>query len=363
MKSKKELSMFKKKYLVLILALVLAVLPLQVYSSSLKTIMLQINSRTAYVNMEAVPLDAAPMISNGRTMVPLRFIAEHFGARDITFQAETKTVLIELEDPQSLRDENSQLRTENEALKNRIEELEGSGSDGTMEEFSVCSVIDGDTIELCNGERVRYLGIDAPESNMPYHAEALAYNQNLVMGKKVRLEYDVQKRDAFGRLLAYVWLEDRMVNREILLAGLAILYTLPPNVKYAEIFFEDMKTAQSTFMGIWAELKDRVKISFVNYDAEGDDRSNLNGEWVEIRNGTTLDLDMTGFILTDDSQHEFVFPAFILGAGKSVRVHSGSGEASADALFWGSGMPIWNNDHDVAYLYDSNRTLLDKWSY
>lgn len=142
-------------------------------------------------------------------------------------------------------------------------------------------MIDGDTIELCNGERVRYLGIDAPESHMPYHAEALAYHQNLVLGKKVRLEYDVQKRDAFGRLMAYVWLEDRMMNREILLAGFAILYTLPPNVKYADVFFEDMKTAQSAFVGIWAELKDRVKISFVNYDAEGDDRSSLNGEWVD----------------------------------------------------------------------------------
>ena len=355
--------MKKRKAIVFLVLLILVILPFHAYSSSLKSIMLQINSTTAYVNMEPVPLDAAPMISNGRTMVPLRFIAEHFGARDITFQPETKVVLIELEDPQSLRDEHAQLRTENEALKKRIDELERSASDETVEEFSVCSVIDGDTIELCNGERVRYLGIDAPESHMPYHAEAMTYNQNLVLGKKVRLEYDVQKRDAFGRLMAYVWLEDRMVNREILLAGFAILYTLPPNVKYADVFFEDMKTAQSAFVGIWAELKDRVKISFVNYDAEGDDRSNLNGEWVEIRNGTSLDLDMTGFILTDDSQHEYVFPAFILGAGKSVRVHTGSGESSTDALFWGSGTPIWNNDHDVAYLYDSNRTLLDKWRY
>lgn len=131
--------MFKKKYLVLILALVLAILPFQAYSSSLKYIMLKINSKTAYVNMRPVQLDVAPIEINGRTLVPLRFIAEHFGAKNITYYPETEEISLELEDASvlrleisrlndlltSLQNENKQLRGEIASLQQRIRELEG----------------------------------------------------------------------------------------------------------------------------------------------------------------------------------------------------------------------------------------------
>jgi hypothetical protein len=131
--------MFKKKYLVLILALVLAILPFQAYSSSLKYIMLKINSKTAYVNMMPVQLDVAPIEINGRTLVPLRFIAEHFGAKNITYYPETEEISLELEDASvlrmeisrlndlltSLQNENKQLQGEIASLQQRIRELEG----------------------------------------------------------------------------------------------------------------------------------------------------------------------------------------------------------------------------------------------
>lgn len=74
--------------------------------------------------------------------------------------------------------------------------------------YQVSKVIDGDTIELSNGERVRYIGINTPEFRNgipdPYAQEAYEANKKLVEGKEVRLELDVQERDKYGRILAYV---------------------------------------------------------------------------------------------------------------------------------------------------------------
>ncbi|GAG19155.1 unnamed protein product, partial [marine sediment metagenome] len=85
----------------------------------------------------------------------------------------------------------------------------------------VTRVIDGDTIEIQGGERVRYIGIDTPETVHPlepveyFGQEATEKNRELVEGKRVRLEKDVEDRDEYGRLLQYVWLDDIMVNAEL----------------------------------------------------------------------------------------------------------------------------------------------------
>jgi len=109
----------------------------------------------------------------------------------------------------------------------------------------VTRVVDGDTIEVELGggtERVRYIGIDTPEWTDD-RAEARARardateaNRRLVAGRRVRLELDVEKRDRFGRLLAYVWVGDTLVNETLVREGHAVPYTVPPNVRYAERF-------------------------------------------------------------------------------------------------------------------------------
>lgn len=105
--------------------------------------------------------------------------------------------------------------------------------------YQVARVIDGDTIKLSNGDRVRYIGINTPETKHPrkgveyFGPEASAFNKKLVGGKKVRLEFDVQRRDRYGRLLAYVYLLDgTFVNLELVRQGFAQVSTFPPNVKH-----------------------------------------------------------------------------------------------------------------------------------
>jgi endonuclease YncB( thermonuclease family) len=125
----------------------------------------------------------------------------------------------------------------------------------------VVEVIDGDTIDvqLADGreERVRYIGMDTPEIHGPvecYGQEASAYNDRLVGGKTVWLELDVEERDRYQRLLAYVYLDSdgqAMVNAILLSQGYAQVLTIPPNVRYADRFLKLQQEAREAGRGLW----------------------------------------------------------------------------------------------------------------
>ncbi len=122
-------------------------------------------------------------------------------------------------------------------------------SKGDSATVQVVRVIDGDTIQVCCvfGDRVkvRYIGVDTPETHHPmrgvepYGKEAAEANRKLVDGKTVRLEFDVEQRDRYGRLLAYVYLEDgTFVNAWLVENGYAMVMTVPPNVKHQGLFLK-----------------------------------------------------------------------------------------------------------------------------
>jgi micrococcal nuclease len=124
----------------------------------------------------------------------------------------------------------------------------------------VVHVVDGDTIHVRIAdrvERVRYIGIDAPEIRHPRRGlepggqEAHEMNRRLVAGKHVRLELDVQQRDRHGRLLAYVWVDDVMVNAELVGFGYAHVMTVPPNVRHAALLLTRERDARRSGRGLW----------------------------------------------------------------------------------------------------------------
>ena len=116
----------------------------------------------------------------------------------------------------------------------------------------VTRVIDGDTIEIEGGYHVRYIGIDASEKGEPFYGEATEANRNLVEGKKVYLEKDVEDKDDNGRLLRYVWLDNTMVNAELVKLGYAYSYSYPPNTKYQQYFLQLEKEAREQKLGLWS---------------------------------------------------------------------------------------------------------------
>jgi len=120
----------------------------------------------------------------------------------------------------------------------------------------VTQVIDGDTIIIEGGYRVRYIGIDTPEIHPEVEAfgmEAWQANRRLVEGKEVRLEGDLSETDKYGRLLRYVYVNDIFVNAELVRQGLAKANAYPPDTKYQN-YLEDLETeARQAGRGIWAK--------------------------------------------------------------------------------------------------------------
>ena len=246
--------------------------------------------------------------------------------------------------------------------------IAGCGEDksaATGSEFKVERVIDGDTIILDDGRTVRYIGIDTPERGDPYYDEATEANHRLVDGKEAKLELGEEEKDHYGRTLAYVYVDDTFVNVKLVRDGYARAYPYPPNVKYRKLFASAEKEARQKGVGIWSsEPRGRgIDIVEINYDAAGNDRDNLNGEWVAMINNTDSAIDMTGFTLSDDSGHVYTFGDFILPAGHTVTVFSGAGVDDSTSLYWTSSSPIWNNDSDTAYLKDADGELVDEYSY
>jgi len=124
----------------------------------------------------------------------------------------------------------------------------------------VTKVVDGDTIEISTGEKVRYIGVDTPETRHPakgvecFGKEASGKNRELVLGKDIRLEKDVSDKDKYGRLLRYIYLnsDNLFVNDFLARNGFAHTATFPPDVKFSKQFVEAEREARENHRGLWA---------------------------------------------------------------------------------------------------------------
>jgi micrococcal nuclease len=128
-------------------------------------------------------------------------------------------------------------------------------------DLSVQRVVDGDTIVLVGGERVRFIGVDTPETKAPnqpvgcYGDEASRFTTSLLPpGTGVRLVGDAEQRDKYGRLLAYVYRrsDGLFVNAELLRRGYAQVLTIPPNVAHTDEFVAIAGRAREASQGLWA---------------------------------------------------------------------------------------------------------------
>ena len=130
--------------------------------------------------------------------------------------------------------------------------------------YKVSKITDGDTFYVMtkNSEKfkIRLIGIDAPESynvgkkfrKEYFGKEAKVFVTNLLKNKKVKLTFDVQKTDRYGRILAYIYLENGVfLNQYLVENGFAVVATFPPNVKYVEVFTKAEKLARKKEVGLW----------------------------------------------------------------------------------------------------------------
>ena len=235
--------------------------------------------------------------------------------------------------------------------------------------FGVTRVVDGDTIVVADGRHIRYLGINTPERGEPYWGKAKDYNIQKVGEQAVTLECGQVTEDKYGRILAYVFVGGEMINAQLLKAGWAHLFVLEP-ITYYDHFRMLQEEAKAKGLGIWGKdgFTGPLKITRLNANAEGDDRYNLNGEYVRICNISPADLDLKGFSLSDQDGHHYIFPRGILRPGYTALLVTGAGRdiaAGADQLsfYWGSSYPIWNNKGDQAFLRNPQGQLVDTVVY
>jgi micrococcal nuclease len=141
--------------------------------------------------------------------------------------------------------------------------LDGSSAGSQPLSGQVVRVVDGDTIRVRLGgteERVRYIGVDTPETVKPgtpvqcFGKAASAYNKRLLRGHSVRLVFDAERRDRYGRLLAYVYRQPDglFVNADLVRRGYAQPLTIPPNVGHAAEFRALARGARRAGRGLWA---------------------------------------------------------------------------------------------------------------
>jgi len=123
--------------------------------------------------------------------------------------------------------------------------------------YKVIKVIDGDTIEIENGQKVRYIGVDTAEMDdkdpvkLCYAQKAFEKNKELVEGKEIRLGKDVSEKDKYGRLLRYVYVGETFVNDYLTRSGFASAVTYPPDIKYQKQFQEAQREAKDNNLGLW----------------------------------------------------------------------------------------------------------------
>ncbi len=224
----------------------------------------------------------------------------------------------------------------------------------------VVKAIDGDTIELASGDRVRLLHINTPERGEDGADKATELTRSWTVDKRVEVRFGKVAQDRYGRYLAEIFVDGKSLNEELVRQGWAHAFFIPPIDKsaYRRIVAAQVN-ARSKKRGIWASdprYRGAFHITSFHHDAPGDDRKNLNGEYVRIVNIATRTKNLKGFRLENERGRGVTFPHIRLPVGRTISVRSGTGKSQTRAkrgqqvYFMKLKMPLWRNKGDVAIL-------------
>lgn len=234
---------------------------------------------------------------------------------------------------------------------------------------SVERVIDGDSVRLRDeiGDlEVRLIGVNAPERDECHAERSRAALEDLLAEAAVALT--PVDTDQFGRELAYVAAGGRDVNLALVATGAALATGGDHPRRAAYLAAEEEAFAMQA--GLWAPgacgpATGGLRIAAVAADPDGPDDQDLLGEWTDVANDRDDDVDLTGWVLRDDSStHRYRFPdGFLLAPGAQVRVVVGCGRDDAVTLHWCSNSPVWSNAGDAALLLDPSGNVAARLRY
>jgi len=268
---------------------------------------------------------------------------------------------------------------------------------GESYSVTVTTVVDGDTVKIrfANGstDTVRLLGVDTPEThaeNSPDEFEgvpettagrtclgeagenATRFMTDRLLGETVQFSTDAtaDSRGYYGRLLGYISHEGKNINYRLVTTGHARVYD--SEFSLSERFDAAEERARTNGTGVWACASPHAVadggttglVASVHADAAGDDRENLNDEYVVLGNPGETTVDLSGWTVSDEVGASYTVPeGTALAPDDQLRIHTGAGTDTDTDLYWDYGRPVWNNDGDTVTIRAANGTVIDEHSY
>jgi len=274
--------------------------------------------------------------------------------------------------------ENQKTVYEQEATSQEIEDV-----------FIVKEVIDGDTIVLENGQQVRYIGINAPETpNGCFAQQATEKNKELVQGKEVRLEKDISETDDYGRLLRYVYVDDLFINDYLVRNGYAYDWLYGQDIKYKAQLAEAEQEAKNNRRGLWGDIcHPQIDYGYGGSSSGGGGNSGQeqlfppiaagqiiineiawmgtvadhNDEWIELYNTASQSIDLTNSVLeAEDGSPKIILKGSIPANGYYLleRGEDDQGISNIAANQTYSG--VLENSGENLILKDSRGNIIDQ---
>jgi hypothetical protein len=215
-------------------------------------------------------------------------------------------------------------------------------------EFTIVNrVIDGDTIVVDNNTHVRMLGINTPEKGEKYSNEAKVFLEKLVLNKTVELEYGKERKDLYGRTLAYVILNDKNINVEQVKNGFANFYIYNKDVHTIQLE-EAWKSCLINNKNLCEKSNDKCSVCVVLKE--------IKNQTIVFQNNCSFKCNLTNWDIKDEGRKHFNFGNFILDRNVSIIV--GNGTNSKDKLFWKGESYVWTAGGDTLFLRDAKGKLV-----
>jgi len=270
---------------------------------------------------------------------------------------------------------------------------------GETHSVTVTSVVDGDTLKIrfSNGsiDTVRLLGVDTPETHVENNPDefegvpdteagraclreagqnATRYMTNKLLGEDIRMRTDsaADGRGYYGRILAYVAHDGTDMNYRLVASGRARVYD--STFSKSDRFYTAEQQAQENGTGVWRCADDPdlsadggssgLAVATVHADAAGDDRENLNDEYIVLENRAQSTLDLSGWTVSDAVGATYTVPEGTeLAPDAQLTLRTGAGTDTDDVFYWGHGSPVWNNDGDTVTVSAPNGTVMAERTY
>jgi hypothetical protein len=224
-----------------------------------------------------------------------------------------------------------------EGISNFLEEKEFTNVD---------RVIDGDTIVVSNNVHVRLLGINTPEKGEEYYQEAKDFLESLVLNKTVKLEYGKDRKDLYGRTLAYVNLNEN-VNIKQVENGFANFFIYDKDVHTIQLE-EAWQNCIKLNKNLCEKSKDKCAGCVVLKE--------IKNQTVVLENNCGFKCNLTNWRIKDEGRKNFYFGNFFLD--KNVSIIVGNGVNSKDKLFWKGESYVWTAGGDTLFLRDAQGKLV-----